>query len=96
MPEKQADSENVVLNNRNARFIGALLLGAFVGLFTGLITMSLAILICGMLSLFWPHSTFHIVGMDITAVIFVVFFALGWAGGTFFIWHKLPQFSTNA
>ncbi|MBE2220511.1 MAG: hypothetical protein IAF02_03170 [Anaerolineae bacterium] len=96
MPEEQVISKDVVLNKHNhPRFVGALLLGSFVGLFMGLIMMALAILICGVLRLFLPDSTFQVAGMAVTAVIFVVFFALGWAGGTLVIWHKLPQFSSD-
>jgi len=75
------------------RFIGALVLGAFIGVFVGLLAMSVAILIMGLLRLFLPDLPFQLVGINITAVIFVIFCALGWISATLIIWHKLPSIS---
>ena len=73
-----------------SRFMGALILGALAGVFVGLLAMALAILIFGILRLFLPDSAFQLAGMSATAVIFVIFCALGWVGGTMLVWHKLP------
>ena len=73
-----------------SRFMGALILGAFAGVFVGLLAMALAILIFGILRLFLPDSTFQLAGMSATAVIFVIFCALGWVAGAMLAWYKLP------
>lgn len=96
MPENQIVSEKVASNTHSrSRFIGALILGSIVGVFIGLIAMALTIIVCGVLRLFFPSSAFQLAGMNATAVIFVIFYALGWAGGTILLWHKLPHFATN-
>jgi len=77
----------------NPRFIGSLVIGAFIGVFVGLLAMSVAILIMGILRLFLPELPFQLVGINITAVIFVIFCALGWISATLIIWHKLPSIS---
>ena len=91
-----ASQNNNTKAQTRARFMGSFILGAFVGVFVGLMAMALAILILGILRLFFPDSTFQLAGMSATAVIFVIFCALGWVGGTMLIWRKLPAISSNS
>jgi hypothetical protein len=92
MPENRVASEDTGQNSRNpSQSIGSLVLGVFVGIFTGLIAMALAILTFGVLRLFFPNSAFELAGMNATAVIFIIFFALGWVGGAIVIRQKLPH-----
>ncbi len=94
MPKNQvvAPDKNTV-KQPQPRFLGALVIGAFIGVFIGLLAMALCILIVGIMSLFLPDLTLQLAGISITAVTFVVFCALGWLGATFIIWHKLSPVS---
>lgn len=91
MQKNHVISQNSTKKAQNrSKFMGALILGAFAGVFVGLLGMALAILILGILRLFLPDSTFQLAGMSATAVIFVIFCALGWVAGTILAWCKLP------
>lgn len=95
MPKIQAPSqEKANQNQTEPQLFIALVLGAIVGVFSGLIGMALSILVIGILRLFLPNLTFQLAGISITAVIFVLFCAIGWAAGTLFFWKKRSR-STN-
>lgn len=97
MPKNQTISQDKkTIEQSQPRFIGSLVIGAFVAVFVGLLAMAVAILIVGMLRLLLPNLTFQLAGMSITAVTFVVFCALGWISATIIIWHKLSPDSENA
>jgi hypothetical protein len=90
MPKNQSISQDrKIILQPNPRFIGSLVIGAFVAVFIGLLAMAVAILIVGIMRLFLPDLTFRFAGISITAVTFVIFCALGWIGATIIIWHKL-------
>ena len=90
MPKNQAISpDKNKVEQSQPRFIKAFVVGAFAGVFIGLLAMALSILIVGIMSLFLPELTFQLAGISVTAVTFVVFCALGWIGATLIIWHKL-------
>ncbi len=84
-------TETPVQNKKQVRFWSALVLGAAAGIFIGLLGMAIAILMLGVLSLGLPDISFKIAGLSATAVAFVVFCALGWAGASLFIWRKLSS-----
>lgn len=81
-----------VQNKKQIRFWGALILGGAAGIFIGLLGMAVAMLVMGVLSLGMPGIRFEIAGLSATAVVFVVFFALGWVGAAVLIWRKLSHF----
>ena len=90
MPKNQIISQDrKIIHQPHPRFIGSLIIGAFVAVFIGLLAMAVAILIVGILRLFLPDLTFHFAGISITAVTFVIFCTLGWVGVTIIIWRKL-------
>lgn len=94
MPKNQGISpDKKTVKQPQPRFLGALVIGAFIGVFIGLLAMALSILIVGIMSLFLPDLTFQLAGISITAVTFVIFCALGWMSATLFIWHKLSPVS---
>jgi hypothetical protein len=92
MPKNQVtiQAQNIT-NQTSPRLLGAVTLGAIAGVFIGLLAMAFAILISSIVQLVFPDLSFQVAGMSITAVIFVIFLALGWCGSTLLIWHKLPK-----
>jgi hypothetical protein len=74
---------------RTGRLLGSLLISAFVGLIIGVLAMAVGLLALTGTGLLANVATMRLAGLEMTAVLFVVFGALGWAGGTIVTWHKL-------
>ncbi len=70
--------------HQQGRLMGAVALGAVVGILLGLIGMALSVLFAAVWGLVGINSEM------ITAVTFVVCSALGWAAATYYLWHKYP------
>ncbi|MFO7682807.1 MAG: hypothetical protein R6X34_22440 [Chloroflexota bacterium] len=79
----------------SSRLMAAVVLGAAVGVFTGILAMAVAMLVLGIFKLALPDARLVIAGLSVTAVVFVVFCALGWASASIYIWRKLPAFPTG-
>ncbi len=70
--------------HRQGRLMGAIVLGALVGILMGLIGMALSVLLT------ITVGAAYIPGEMVTAITFVVCLALGWAAATYYLWHKYP------
>lgn len=79
----------------STRLMAAIVLGAAAGVFSGILAMAVAMLVLGILKLALPNTHLEIGGLSITAVIFVVFCALGWVSASLHLWRKLPSFPTD-
>ncbi len=71
--------------NKHGRFIGAVAVGAILGCVIGLMGMALGVLLLSVTGL-----RDEVVGLRITAVMFVTFCALGWVAGTYYLWRVRP------
>lgn len=78
------------LISRN-RLSTAFALCAFIGTISGVIGMAISVLVTTVLST--PVS--HFAGMDITAVVFVVFCVLGWFTSAMLVWARFKPLTTN-
>ncbi len=78
-----------------SRLMAAVVLGAVFGVFSGILAMAVAMLVLGILKLALPNTHLEIGGLSVTAVIFVVFCALGWASASLYLCRKLPSFPTD-
>lgn len=97
MPNDQMISQKKSKKQKSQpKLLGAVALGALGGVFIGLLAMAISILVLGILRLIFPDMTFQLVGLNVTAVIFVIFFALGWLGGAMILWYKLPPFPSDS
>lgn len=70
--------------HRQGRLMGAIVLGALVGILLGLIGLALSVLLTSMV------GPAHIPWEMVTAITFVVCLALGWAAATYYLWYKYP------
>ena len=96
MDENSVSSQEKLPNRPvTPRFITVFILGAVGGVFAGVLGMAVTILILGFLRLIFPDAVFQMGGMQVTAVVFAIFCALGWFGFSLFLWHKLPAFPSD-
>lgn len=91
----RAKEEKAARSLPSSRLMAAVVLGAAAGVFSGILAMAVAMLVSGILMLALPDAPSEIAGLSITAVIFVVFCALGWVSASLFLWRKLPSFPTD-
>lgn len=75
-----------------SRFIGALLFGGSGGIALGVVGMAVGILITAVYELITRLPVEKLMGMDLSAVFFITFCALGWAGTTLFFWRRQRPF----
>lgn len=72
-------------------FLRILILSAFAGVFIGVLAMAITILVKTMAALAVGASAEAATGMDITAVIFVLFSVVGWLVTAALAWRKLKS-----
>ena len=77
------------------RFLGALILGAIAGIGIGIMAMAICILVINLIEFFTNPVALEFGGVGISATVFVIFCALGWAAASVLSWHKLKQLSLN-
>lgn len=71
--------------NRRGRFMGAVAIGAVLGIILGLMGMAVGVLVLSVIGL-----TDDVVGMAVTAVTFVACCAVGWFVATYYLWRVRP------
>lgn len=69
---------------KQGRLMGAIALGATIGVLIGLIGMAISVLFTAVMGL--PETRWEMV----TAVAFVVCCVLGWVAATYYLWYKYP------
>ncbi|MCP4361848.1 MAG: hypothetical protein GY796_27870 [Chloroflexi bacterium] len=74
---------------RRTRLMGAVVIGAVVGIAFGLMSMALGVLLLSIIGL--TDELFGI-GVTVTAVIFVIACAAGWITATVYLWRKTVTF----
>ncbi|MBE2198312.1 MAG: hypothetical protein IAE79_06850 [Anaerolinea sp.] len=75
------------------RLLGAVLLGAFAGVAVGILAMAVSTLALNLLGLVMDQVSVEFAGMRITAVIFIIFSALGWTAGAIIAWRRLRSWA---
>lgn len=75
------------------RLLGAVLLGAFAGVVVGILAMAVSTLALNLLGLVMDQVSVEFAGMRITAVIFIIFSALGWGAGAIIAWRRLRSWA---
>lgn len=80
---------------RVGRFLGSLLIGGAVGVASGVLAMSVSILLVTMSEWLRTRPFLDFAGMGFTAVTFVIFCLLGWVAGAFIAWHRYWQWQNK-